>query len=267
MKHQFITIALFIIPSIIYGLQFKMSNLNGQFHDNAGDAKIDELIFHSDQIGHKGKAIQFSLQKEENRYQIEFSGQSIIFKEIPAPLLAIEGFLAESFNLLWEDQGRFETSFNYFELQTKSNNYQFPHFNLSCHGDSSLPLEKCIKKGHLIIDEIDLKNNLSGEWRNVFSQLGLGQNIGIEGIDQVKDIRFQITNHQFYGTFKFKKIIPLKVKTWGSINHDIHNKTIDIHLRKAKASFLSVKKTILKELRNSSTGLIKVRGDHIFIHY
>ena len=258
---------LFLIHSAFALETLSLSNLKGSYEKDRGDFSAEIVDVNFDNMGVNLTDSLLSIEKSETQFILK--QENITFKygyEKDTFLDTVGLFQVEHLSVDLKKSQALKVDLRNIAVEIGDGVQSLPHLSLNCKKTSKFLAEfalPCLELGYLSIKEVLLDSKSTD---TVTKALTSGD-MGIAALDKLENIELAIMNGRYTLSLKTKFIFNIKVKATGSMRFDEKNQQLIIKLEKAKAGFFSVKKRLLKEIREADFKAVKVNGDVIVVSF
>jgi hypothetical protein len=243
--------------------------------DNVGRITSEELEYTGGPLRFYATPADFSFTLDEGLFHLEhpdFQASYDFGKE--GLLSGIEKVQTQNFNLVYLKEKRVDVQSTGLLLSHSKGTQFLPAFNLKCSANAQKSLVKdvsgmCLHLGSLRVPVVEF-DQLSGfTVAKALNVDELTNKLNIKsfnkGLDKIEELKVFVMNGDLNISFKARFLFNWTVKIKGSVNYSEENQSLTIKIDSARAGIFSVKKTVLKQIREANLSSIKVDGDVLTI--
>lgn len=256
-----------------------MRNFTVDYRGGLGTAAFEHL---------DAKVGDFSLTFKDYQVDIKKNADNIYFAKEDTSLLVdqIQGSVIDSISTLALNNASLfidpEVALKFHmdggEFEMGDGTHSFGQLTLECksergrNGNVFSFVRPCFKLGRLSIPQLDISDLSKDTMGKIFPVSEIeGQDYReeerkLKGPDVLKDINMMIYNNKYNLTLKTKFIVNLKVKISGNAVYQEEQNRIVFSVDKAKVGWFSVKKLVMKEIKNAGIKNVQVFGYNIIIN-
>lgn len=260
--------ALFSFLSLgLLASELKVTELSGSYQNGQGNAlaKLWSLPGEAPLIN-----AEFSLYKEETALRLISPQGDYLLEDLPHSLLKLNDLSVQSLSILLNNS---ESNLNIVSINGDDSSSQVSLINGSarCSGIKTSQgyegfIEQCLNSANVDIDRVKLRK--LGRGLNFWQRLLLGlfkkENSTLGGSETLLDnIDIEVKKGVFEAKLKADVDIRVNLKANGKISRE--GESLKIHLKKVKASFLTITDKVFDELEKLNDPTISVQRPYIFI--
>jgi hypothetical protein len=243
----------------------EMQDLNGTWDGKHGDFSSGRLKFSGQGLGIQSNQVSVPIRKEDDRYFVDYQDLEFVYKPAPESLInGLKKLVVRNATLVYHPQKILQLKTSGIDIAQEQGQQSIPRLTLRCRNlavDTKAAVDgilvPCLSATTLKIPVLSL-NAFSAKKFNAAMDNKIS-------VDKLENIYLNIYKESFDASFKAKYIFNWTVKLYGTIRYSSDKKYLDLYLRSAKAGFINVKKTILKQIAEAKLDSIKVVGDHLYI--
>gem|GEM_PF-2224254 len=249
-----------------YANETKVTEFSGGYQNGQGNASAKLWIL-------PGEApisnAEFSLYKEETSLRLISPQGEYLIEDLPDSLLALKNLSVQDLSVLLNNS---ESKLNLDSITGNDNSSQLGLFNgdVRCMGVKTLQgyeglIEQCLSSTKLKIEKVSLKKLGRGLnfWQRLLTDL-FKENTSLNGSETLLErIDINIAKGNFEAKLKADVDIRVNLKAEGKISRE--GNSLKIHLKKVKASFLTITDKVFDELEKLNNPKVVVQRPYIFI--
>jgi len=262
-----------IVAMTLYGLiqvsalcfeEVRLTQFSAQLEEGAGRISAGNFSYRDAFLSLEAQDLDQDFGLKNSLLNLNLSGLEINYQMSPEGLVSkIQSLQTQDLNLHYIPNQKLSLSTSGVTMGHSGGAQFIPQIEVECKrtntkGPLNDLINPCLELGRVEIPILDF-DQLSSQ---AVSKALTGAKSS-KGIEKIEEVSLLIFNGNFQLSFKAKFLFRLKVKAQGVISHNQNDGTIDLHLNKAKVGIFSIKKTLLKELREANITGVRVVGDHL----
>ena len=244
--------------------EVRLEDFSIQFEQGVGQISSGKFTYKDSLLSLSSPSINQGFSLEDSFFESSLGGIEVGYQlDQDGVISKIKALHTQNLNFDYIPGTRLALSSSGISISQTEGSQYIPTLDLECKKEptkSSISelINPCLELGRLEMPILDLDQLSSAAISKTLT--GIKSNKGIEKIEEISMLVF---NRNFQLSFKAKFLFKLKVKAQGQIDYNEDQGTIRIHLKKAKVGIFSIRKTLLKELREANISGVTISGNFI----
>lgn len=264
MKTRIKTLGLFLM---LTGSAFAQDTLllkagNISLANSEGRLSSEEVEYTGGPLRFYAQPADFNFRFQEGLFHLEHQDFQVSYDFGKEGMLSgIARVESENLNLYYQKERKVEVVSQGLLLEHSKGTQYLPAFTLRCSAPAQKSLVEdvsgmCLNLGTLQIPTLEFDQ---------LSAKAVAKALNTKGLDKIEEVKLYIVNGGVNLSFKARFLFKWTVKIEGNISYDSERGVATLKLDKAKAGIFSVKKTILKQIREANLSSVTVNGDVLTI--
>jgi hypothetical protein len=261
---------LFLFSSLLFFFSLHALDLNtlelhqvrGQFAQGQGQMDFDKVYVKTPSMTVSSRNSNISLGKMDSTWSIQSGDWEFQYSgNLGGSFDSLSFIDIDSLDLSWRKSSSFALQTTGMAIRISDGLQKIPKLSVLCgSGQKSLQeeIDLCIHYGRLSIPIIDIDQ---------VNQKALGKALSVtsSSLKKLENLSLKVDRGQYYLQFKAKVLFKLTIKVQGQMLFQEEQNRLAMKVVKAKAGWLSIKRTLLKQIKQAGFSNIKVSGDWIYI--
>lgn len=267
MKHYLIICLLYHFTQGLLAFDFSFKNGKIDYSSNSGVANFEELAIYEKTFDFEINDFETTIEKFEESVEFSFLNTKLRLKDSLYETFSSYNRIYLDFDGLSSNEKNL--SINATALLLDGEQYfEFSRLEGQCDGltekeDPYQFINLCLNDGMLAVGEG--KFTKTEMFPKMFELMGRPLQTKIGDISKFTNFFMTIESGKVHAKLKVRQGIEVKVNIEAQADFNKQDKLLRIHLQKAKASFFSIKKKILDELRQNQSEKFWVENDFIYM--
>jgi hypothetical protein len=255
---------LFSLPSFSLE-EVVLKELTAQYEDGLGNISADSFNYRDSLFTMNADNINQDFNLADSLLQLNLGGMlELNYQLDPEGLVSkVSSVHTSGVDLHYIPEQKFSLSTNGISLSHSGGSQYIPELEVECKAAQEKAglngiVNPCLELGRIEIPVLDFDRLSSRAIAKALT--GSSSN---KGIEKIEEIAIMIFNGNFQLSFKAKFLFKLKIKAQGRVSYDEEAGTVELLLSKAKVGIFSIKKRLLKEIREANISVVKIVGDRV----
>lgn len=248
-----------------------IKDTNLSLEDTVGRMTSEELEYSSGALRFYATPADFSFSLNEGLFHLDHPDFQVSYDFGKEGLLSgVEKVQTQNFNFVYLKEQRVDVQSTGLLLKHSKGSQFLPAFNLKCSANAQKSLIKdvsgmCLHLGSLRVPVVEFDQLSGASVAKALEIEELANEIGIKsinkGLDKIEDLKLFVMYGKLNLSFKARFLFKWTVQVEGDVKYNEEEQVLTVKIDSAKAGIFSIKKTLLKQIREANLSSVTVDGD------